>query len=408
MDFVLDITRLVSRAHLPFDTGIDRVERAFVLDSLDRFENPYFLAKTGTKYTVLDALGVRVFLDREALGDWEAPRGTDVFRRKLSKPQRAVRTTLRRLRKAQFPEKKVVNGFEQLGLRVFDYTNVGHTNLAPTFLAALKSAGCRKLSVFVHDLIPLDFPDLCRQDTIPRFIKNMQSVAAHADWVFVNSDYTLERTRHHFTRFGRVPKLYRGYLASPDPSSGTVPRSQQNAYANFVMLGTIEPRKNISFLLDVWDILALQFPPERMPRLSIVGKRGWESTVVLDRLDRAKANGTIQELPDLDDASVQEMLRNSDALLFPSLVEGYGLPAQEAISLGTPVIGSDIPVFQELFKNQALLLPNDKPGVWAQQIAAHVSGETNLATNHRNMRESDKPVTWNIFFDMLYKNFQNE
>jgi len=48
------------------------------------------------------------------------------------------------------------------------------------------------------------------------------------------------------------------------------------------------------------------------------------------------------------DAELDEHLRGARALLFPTLVEGYGLPLVEALALGTPVIASDLPVFHEI------------------------------------------------------------
>jgi glycosyltransferase involved in cell wall biosynthesis len=404
MNHILDISRLVSRAHLPFDTGIDRVERAFVLDCLTRFENPFFLAKTGKKYCLIDANSMRTFLRCEADGNWKKAQGTDLLRRKLSKEQQAVRTTLRHLGVTQVSLKKLEKGLRALDIEQFNYTNVGHTNLNSEFLVQLKKIGCKRLSAFVHDVIPLDFPDLCRPDTIARFSQNMKSISKNCDWVYCNSDYTLRRMQHHFAKLGRIPHYYRGYLATPKQQ---ITRSEKAAM-NFVMLGTIEPRKNLNFLLDVWDLLAAQFSPNEMPILTVIGKRGWESLPVLHRLDEAIRKGAAIELNDLDDASVSKMLSESAALLFPSIVEGYGLPAQEALAIGTPVVASDIPVFQELFANMATLLPNNNASAWAQMIAAHTLGEFTIGSDMQERNNLEQTVTWDVFFDMLYKNTSDE
>jgi glycosyltransferase involved in cell wall biosynthesis len=66
-------------------------------------------------------------------------------------------------------------------------------------------------------------------------------------------------------------------------------------------------------------------------------------------LDRAEAlRGFVIEKSDASDADLATYMHHARALLFPSFVEGYGLPLVEALAAGTPVIASDIPVFREL------------------------------------------------------------
>src|SRR5436305_12196484 len=114
------------------------------------------------------------------------------------------------------------------------------------------------------------------------------------------------------------------------------------------MLSTIEPRKNHWMILQVWRGL-VELHGAAAPRLVIVGQRGWECENVLDLLERCESlRGFVLEKPACSDSELVTYLRHAQALLFPSLVEGYGLPLAEALSLGLPAIASDLPVVREI------------------------------------------------------------
>jgi glycosyltransferase involved in cell wall biosynthesis len=116
----------------------------------------------------------------------------------------------------------------------------------------------------------------------------------------------------------------------------------------FVMLGTIEGRKNHLLLLQLWTRLVARLGRDT-PRLLIIGQRGWECEQVVDLLERSDVlRDSVVEVGRCSDDELVAHLRSARALLFPTLVEGYGLPLIEALAAGTPVIASDIPVFHEV------------------------------------------------------------
>jgi glycosyltransferase involved in cell wall biosynthesis len=83
--------------------------------------------------------------------------------------------------------------------------------------------------------------------------------------------------------------------------------------------------------------------------LVIIGQRGWECENVIDLLDRCdKLKNYVIEIPRCSDEMLSAYLHHTRALLFPSFVEGYGMPLAEALSMGIPVIASDLGVFREI------------------------------------------------------------
>ena len=81
----------------------------------------------------------------------------------------------------------------------------------------------------------------------------------------------------------------------------------------------------------------------------MIRRRGQESENVADLLDRCRElRGFVIEKSRCSDAELVTYLRHARALLFPTFVEGYGIPVAEALALGTPVIAADLPVFREV------------------------------------------------------------
>jgi len=143
----------------------------------------------------------------------------------------------------------------------------------------------------------------------------------------------------------------------------------------FIILGTIEGRKNHMMLLDVWQQLVARHG-RAAPRLVIIGQRGWACDDVLARLDAGGFGDRVEETGALDDATTARRLAGARALLFPSFAEGYGLPLVEALDAGVPVIASDLPVFREIGQGVPDLLPPDDVAGWQAAIMAYAAPDS--------------------------------
>jgi glycosyltransferase involved in cell wall biosynthesis len=138
-------------------------------------------------------------------------------------------------------------------------------------------------------------------------------------------------------------------------------RFQSNAEGHSLLqLGSLEPKKNHATTLEVHRILRRTFPGLK---LQIIGKAGWLCEDLLDTLASRSGEG-VEWLRSAPRASVRWHLNNSLALMFPSLVEGWGLPPLEAMALGTPAVCSDIPACQEACGEGAagMAAPHDVTG----------------------------------------------
>lgn len=103
-------------------------------------------------------------------------------------------------------------------------------------------------------------------------------------------------------------------------------------------VGTLEPRKNMARLTEAYKLSGLAATHD----LLVVGRMGWG----------AQPNG-MELVSDVVDAELVTLYKRATALVMPSLYEGFGLPAVEAMQLGVPVICSDIPVLREVTGGRA-------------------------------------------------------
>ncbi|SHN64913.1 glycosyltransferase family 4 protein [Erythrobacter sanguineus] len=219
----------------------------------------------------------------------------------------------------------------------------------------------------VHDLIPVTHPQYCRAGEDERHRRRMLTVLDTASGVVANSAHTLDTLAEFAAAEDRtMPPVAVAWPGTPVlPSVPARPASQPT----FVILGTIEGRKNHALLLSVWQKLIRASSTGPAPRLVIVGRRGWQADEVFALLDRGEFAGRVTEVGPLDDRRLASVLAGARALLFPSFAEGYGIPLVEALAAGVPVIASDLPVFREIGQDVPDLLPVDDAAAWCDAVS---------------------------------------
>ncbi|MCR8548746.1 glycosyltransferase family 4 protein [Salipiger sp. P9] len=384
---LLDLTRLVSRAGRPF-TGIDRVEYAYLAQLLDT--GPlYGLVRSSLGYLLLDRRGCAELKRRLDANDWPAPdrlsrlRGRDAARA-------GAETALRRVAVARCLPHWLPRMLRRRLPAGTHYLNTGHTNLTDRVVGALRRVPGMKIAVLLHDTIPLDYPAYQAAGIPERFRGFLLRTGRFADLVICNSRQTERDLRRHLGPLGLAPETVVAHLGVPVPVPSAAPEGPWSGRRYFVVLGTVEPRKNHALLLDIWE----QEAPDA--DLLICGGRGWNNAGVFARLDRGIAR--VHELPGLDDHQVAALLRGSAGLLFPSHAEGYGLPPMEAAALGVPVLANDLPVLREVLGDIPVYANVSKRYLWADKIRR--MAEDRRADPDSEMRSAEGAALpgWDVHF----------
>jgi glycosyltransferase involved in cell wall biosynthesis len=371
---LLDVTRLVWRrweGRQP--TGIDRVCLAY----LDRYR--------GEAQAVVQHRRIRRILDEK---------DSVVLFEMLAEPARAFRHSLIRAA-TRFGLRDSCDGRNRL------YLNLGHTGLNdPGLREWLRKTDVRPV-YFVHDLIPITHPEFCRAGEKAKHEQRMRTVLGSAAGVIANSRATLDDLTAFARRAGLADPPAVAALLGSDAIAQPEVSAVKPSHPTFVMLGTIEARKNHLMLLYVWTRL-VQRLASNAPRLLVIGQRGWESEQAVDLLERSELlKVAVTEIGACDDEALAGHLVGARALLFPSLVEGYGLPLVEALRSGTPVIASDLPVFREIAGDVPDYLDALDGPAWERSIVSYAAEESVARAGQLERLAQYDPPTWSDHFETV-------
>jgi glycosyltransferase involved in cell wall biosynthesis len=228
-----------------------------------------------------------------------------------------------------------------------DVVHAAHPLLIPATRAARV--------VTVHDLFFLSHPERTAAEIRRDYAALAAAHARRADAVIAVSQYT---RRQVIERLGvdadRVYVCSSG--ARPWTRLGQAPNVPADGYVLFI--GTLEARKNLGVLLDAYERLAARggrVPPLRIAGGAAPGARPW-----LDRIAAPPLDALVQYVGYVRDDAREALYAGARTLVLPSLDEGFGLPALEAMSAGIPVVASNAGALPEVVGDAAVLFnPTD-------------------------------------------------
>lgn len=202
--------------------------------------------------------------------------------------------------------------------------------------------------VTVHDLAFLTHPTHTT-DALRRYLESVvpRQIEAAAKLAVVS-----HATAADVQRFYGVPdeKIVMVRNAVDESFYGASPLAREDRQRlhlpdrYFVMLGTIEPRKNHVLALDAIERVG----EETSVPLVIIGRPGWGHESIMERIRRLQQRGLVIHLDDVTDAVLPGIVASSQAMVYPSWTEGFGLPVAEAMATGVPVVTSTAPALREV------------------------------------------------------------
>jgi glycosyltransferase involved in cell wall biosynthesis len=210
----------------------------------------------------------------------------------------------------------------------------------------------------VHDLGYIHFPD--EHPPAARWLRRQANrwSARRATQVIAVSGVT----RDDLVRYEGIPPSKisvvhhgRGPAFRPAEMSAVSAVRQHYGLADpyLLFVGTLQPRKNLERLLPAFDRVATEEPSLT---LALVGAIGWQSERLTQALATIRHRDRVKLLGLVDDADLPALMSGALALAFPSLYEGFGLPAVEAMACGTPVLTSNTSSMPEVVGDAGLLV----------------------------------------------------
>lgn len=244
---------------------------------------------------------------------------------------------------------------------------------SPDFIPPLR--GGRRHVITVHDLSFLYYPQFLTKESRRYYAEQIEWAVEHADGIIADS----EHTRQDLVReLGVSPQRVKTVYLAADPqfsriadkaSAGEVAEtlSQYHLNQGFILfVGTIEPRKNISFLLEAYALLRRQ--SASAPPLLLVGSMGWLFDETFATIESYGLEAHVRHLQQVSDRHLAHLYLAAGLLALPSYYEGFGLPALEAMHCRCPVIASNRASLPEVVGQAGILLNPDDPESWAASM----------------------------------------
>ncbi|MBT6254431.1 glycosyltransferase family 4 protein [Candidatus Uhrbacteria bacterium] len=220
------------------------------------------------------------------------------------------------------------------------------------WLPLLVPSGVKTIQT-VHDLMSYDHPEWFPQGglsrtwsqriRVPRAIKS-------ADVVHAISSFTSRQVSKIFNIESNVVMAYQGVGVPDDIDQDRTPGNLKGT-SYLVMVGTIEPRKNIEAAIEAFKIVTEKYPDDK---LVIMGKKGWGTERAMETIENA--GDSVQYLGYVDDPTKFAILKGARGLVMTSFAEGFGRPLVEAMRLGVPVVASATSGMKEVAEDAGIMV----------------------------------------------------
>jgi glycosyltransferase involved in cell wall biosynthesis len=237
--------------------------------------------------------------------------------------------------------------------------------------------------VTVHDLSFFDAPEWHERSKVFLFRRAIRRAARDAAVVVCPSRVTAEALGRWCTVEAEVVVAPHGVdtgrFRPEEPSPGAdaerlaaIDRRFASGHPLLVFVGTLEPRKDVPTLVRAFSAVAGRHPEAL---LVLAGGRGWGADQVEAAVLTSGLGQRVVRTGYVDDEVIPALLRTAVAAVYPSLYEGFGLPALEALACGTTLVTTEGTAMEEVAGTSALLVPPGDVGALAEVVDSVLSGQ---------------------------------
>lgn len=251
--------------------------------------------------------------------------------------------------------------------------------------------------ITVHDLSFLYYP---------RFLtaEGRRYYGGHIKWAVERTDHILadsQATKTDLTSLldvepDKVTVVHLAADPSFSPLSQTVAGHVVARYdlePGFVLfVGTLEPRKNVPGLLLAYRMLLDQKVTDKP--LVLVGSKGWLYEEIFDRAEALDLSDHVRFLHGVPDENLPGLYSAASVLAMPSFYEGFGLPALEAMSCGTPVVAANRASLPEVVGDAGILVDPENPEEIAEALGRVLTEEPQRAQMRQAGLEQAETFSW--------------
>ena len=280
-------------------------------------------------------------------------------------------------------------------------------------LKIIKQQVSLNINIFCYDIIPLTHPSLVKEENQTLFYNYMLSSAQVADRFFCNSYYV----KKQLVNFLRIQDLHVPSIEVVPLGCQLINKIQSKNFISqwkdlieqpfMLYVSTIEIRKNHQILYQAYlELMKRNIP--NLPKLIFIGRKGWMVDSFLSQLDNdIGIKNKILAIENVSDSELIYFYKNSIFTLFPSFVEGYGLPVAESLAFGKYCLAANTSSLPEVGKNFIDYVDPNDAKAWADKIEYLLTNPEYLVSKENFIKSNYNPILWadaaqNIFSKISY------
>lgn len=260
-----------------------------------------------------------------------------------------------------------------------------------------------KVAMAIHDMAYMRFPETLSDKTLSSLRRNVQRGVERADRIITVSEFS-KREIHELLQ---VPLEQIAVIPNAASiSDATI--SKEELYGKFgiekpyiLFVGTIEPRKNLTRVLQAFELLKKE---QGIPhQLVLAGGKGWKNEEIYATVDSLSSAKDIIFTGFVSGPEKNTLLKYAQAFVFPSLYEGFGIPPLEAMHFGCPVVCSDAASLPEVCGDAAEMVDAYKPESIASGLWNVISDEVRRSMLIQNGYRQEQTFTWDDSYQKLVR-----
>lgn len=268
--------------------------------------------------------------------------------------------------------------------------------------------------VTIHDLILDHFPT-GKASTLPKFLYYlklisyrliMKHIAFRAKRIIAVSNTTKQEIRDHLkVKSEKITVTYEGVDVKLNEKFKIKNLKLKIQEPYFLYVGNAYPHKNLERLVQAFQLLSAQ---HKNIQLVLVGKEDFFYSRLKKVVKSVNLSDSVLFCQQVTDSELSTLYQHALALVYPSLMEGFGLPAIEAMSMNCLVLVADIPVFREICQNAALYFdPYDMNDLAAKMQLVLESGKKQFTDKLELGLAKTKEFSWEKMAEETLRIYQH-
>jgi len=257
-----------------------------------------------------------------------------------------------------------------------------------------------KTILTVHDIIAAIRPDLFTNQISGILNDILDSVPSINGAIICVSQHTKEDLCNYFGSRIDPDNLIVTHLAAADhfcecesPERILYVKKKYNIPPEsryFLSVNTLEPRKNIAFLIRCFKRLVQQEHLQDLA-LVLVGRKGWKYRDIFEELESSPIKNRIIIAGFVPDEDLSALYSGALAFIYPSLYEGFGLPPLEAMQCGVPVITSSTSSLPEVVGDAGIMIdPTDSDGLCEGMLNVCSNAALRNSLSQKSLQQAGK------------------